>query len=151
MRFRVTPEELARQKIVTPGWHVVEITSAKEGQDKGKSGVTGGLLTVEGKVIAGSEEDKGAILRAWFSEKAQGTVKPLVEAALRVPFKADTDYDLTERNLKGKRMEWFVERGSYNGKPSNNVVDMRPLEGGAASTAAVAGEPVSAGNPMTKV
>ena len=140
MRFKVTPEELARQKVITPGWHGVEIIDVKEGSDKGKSGVVGQLLTVKARVLpGGKEEDTGAVLTCWFSEKAQGTIANFATAITGEPFQANKDYEFTERNLKGKRMEWYVERGTFNGKPSNNVVDHRAMAGAAVGGAAKAG------------
>lgn len=147
MRFRTTPEELARQKIVTPGWHPVEIIEVKEGPDKGKSGVVGQLLTVKARVLPGGKaDDVGAVLTCWFSEKAQGTIANFSQAITGEPFQANKDYDYGERNLKGKRMEWYVSRSSYNGKPSNQVDDQRAMQGAAgAGAGAVAGEAAKAG------
>jgi hypothetical protein len=125
MKFRATPEDLAKGQLVSPGWAPTELISAEDTTDKNGAG----LCVVRGRIIGGKEEDKGAILRTNFSEKAPGFLKNFVEAlAPGTKFEANKDYDITTANVRGKKMEWYIERGSYNGRPTNNVVDYRPLQ-----------------------
>ena len=124
MKFRASAEDLAKGQIVAVGWHVVEITRGEEGQD----GDGAGLFRVFAKVIGGREEDKGAVLRAQFSEKAQGMVKNFYEALSGAKFEPDKDYDLRDSTVKGKKMEWYVERGKYRGRDTNEVIDYRPIQ-----------------------
>lgn len=121
-RFRATPEDLARGRIVRPGWHPVEITDVKDTTDK-----TNAALTVVHARTLTKGEDEGAMLRTNFSEKAPGFVKNFVEAK-GVKFEANKDYEINNQNFRGTRMEWYVERDTYKGRPTNNVVDYRPLQ-----------------------
>ena len=124
MKFRATAEDLAKGKTVRVGWHPVECIRGEETTD----GDGAGLLRVLGKIIGGDENDKGAILRAQFSEKAQGMVKPFYEALTGQKFEPEKDYDLRDSAIRGKKMEWYVERGKYRGRDTNEVVDFRPMQ-----------------------
>jgi hypothetical protein len=124
MKFKATAEDLAKGQVVTPGWHVVECYKLEETTD----GDGAGLMKVHAKVIGGKEEDKGAVLRAQFSEKAQGMVKNFYETVTGAKFEADKEVDIREQHVRGKKMEWYVERGKYRGRDTNEVVDYRPVQ-----------------------
>lgn len=124
MKFRATPEDLAKGQIVSPGWLPVQLLEVEETTAKTDNS---GLAVVRARVIGGKDEDKGAILRTQFSEKAPGFIKNFVEALTGKKFEANTDYQITTANVKDKRMEWYVMRGEYQGRPTNNVMDYRPL------------------------
>lgn len=124
MKFKATAEDLAKGQVVTPGWQVVEMYKLEETTD----GDGAGLLRVFGRVIGGQEKDKGAILRAQFSEKAQGMIKNFYEALTGQKFEADKEVDVREQHIRAKKMEWFVERGKYRGRDTNEVVDFRPIQ-----------------------
>jgi len=124
MKFKATAEDLAKGQIVNVGWQVVEMYKLEEATD----GDGAGLLKVFAKVIGGKEEDKGAVLRAQFSEKAQGMVKNFYEALTGQKFEADKEVDIREQHVRGKKMEWYIERGKYRGRDTNEVVDYRPIQ-----------------------
>jgi hypothetical protein len=124
MKFKATAEDLAKGQVVTPGWQVVEMYKLEETTD----GDGAGLLRVFGRVIGGKEEDKGAILRSQFSEKAQGMIKNFYESLTGQKFEADKEIDVREQHVRGKKMEWYVERGKYRGRDTNEVVDYRPIQ-----------------------
>jgi hypothetical protein len=124
MKFKATAEDLAKGQIVNVGWQVVEMYKLEEATD----GDGAGLLKVFAKVIGGKEEDKGAVLRAQFSEKAQGMVKNFYEALTGTKFEADKEVDIREQHVRGKKMEWYIERGKYRGRDTNEVVDYRPIQ-----------------------
>lgn len=124
MKFRATAEDLAKGQIVSVGWQTVEITRGEETTD----GEGAGLFRVTAKVIGGQDKDKGAVLRAQFSEKAQGMIRPFYEALTGQKFEPEKDYDLRDNHVKGKKMEWYVERGKYRGRDTNEVVDFRPIQ-----------------------
>lgn len=127
-RFTASADDLAKGRLVTPGWHTVEIVSVEDTEDKDNA-----LLTVVlGRVIGGKEDEKGAILRTQFSEKAPAFCKNFVEALSTtdkpVKFEADRPYEINNQNFRGKKMEWYVERDTYKGRAKNNVADYRPLQ-----------------------
>lgn len=124
MKFRATAEDLAKGQIVSVGWHPVECTRGEETTD----GEGAGLFRVTAKVIGGQEKDKGAVLRAQFSEKAQGMIRPFYEALTGQKFEPEKDYDMRDNHVKGKKMEWYVERGKYRGRDTNEVIDFRPIQ-----------------------
>jgi hypothetical protein len=124
MKFKATAEDLAKGQIVNVGWQVVEMYKLEEATDNDGAG----LLKVFAKVIGGKEEDKGAVLRAQFSEKAQGMIKNFYEALTGQPFVADKEVDVRESHVRGKKMEWYIERGKYRGRDTNEVVDYRPVQ-----------------------
>lgn len=122
MRFRASVEDLKRGEVVSVGWHPVECTKAEELTDASGAG----LLRIHAKVIGGP--DKDGALRAQFSEKAQGMIRPFIEALTGAKFEAEKDYDVKDSHVRGKKMEWYVERGKYRGRDTNEVVDYRPLQ-----------------------
>lgn len=124
MKFRATAEDLAKGQIVSVGWQTVECLRGEETTD----GDGAGLFRVTAKVIGGKDEDKGAILRAQFSEKAQGMIKNFHEALTGQKFEADKDYDYRDSQVRGKKMEWYVERGKYRGRDTNEIIDYRPIQ-----------------------
>jgi len=124
VKFKATAEDLAKGQVVSPGWQVVEMYKLEETTD----GDGAGLLKVHAKIIGGKEQDKGAVLRAQFSEKAQGMVKNFYEALTGAKFEADKEVDIREQHVRGKKMEWYVERGKYRGRDTNEIVDYRPLQ-----------------------
>lgn len=124
MKFRATAEDLAKGQIVSVGWHPVECTRGEETTD----GEGAGLFRVTAKIIGGQEKDKGAVLRAQFSEKAQGMIRPFYEALTGQKFEPEKDYDMRDNHVKGKKMEWYVERGKYRGRDTNEVIDFRPIQ-----------------------
>lgn len=123
MKFKASAEDLAKGQVVSPGWQAVEMYRLVEGTD----GEGAGLLQVFGKIIGGKDQDRGAILKAQFSEKAQGMIKNFYESLTGQKFEADKEVDVREQHVKGKKMEWFVERGKYRGRDTNEVVDFRPF------------------------
>lgn len=123
MKFKASAEDLAKNQVVSPGWQLVEMYSLVEGTD----GSGAGLLQVFARVIGGKAEDKNAVLKAQFSEKAQGMIKNFYESLTGQKFEADKEVDVRESHVKGKKMEWFVERGKYRGRDTNEVVDYRPF------------------------
>jgi hypothetical protein len=126
-RFSVTADDLAKGKLVTPGWHPVEIIDVRDEQDKTENPAN--LTKIQGRVIGGKDEDKGAILGTQFSEKAPAFVKDFVEAKYgKGSFKPDTPVDITNGNFRGFKMMWYVERDTWKGRPKNNVVGYKPLE-----------------------
>jgi len=124
MKFRATAEDLAKGQIVKVGWHPVEITRGEETTD----GDGAGLFRVTAKIIGGDADDKGAVLRAQFSEKAQGMIKNFHEALTGAKFEPEKDYDYRDQQVRGKKMEWYVERGKYRGRDTNEVIDYRPMQ-----------------------
>jgi len=124
MKFKATAEDLAKGQIVNVGWQVVEMYKLEEATDNDGAG----LLKVFAKVIGGKPEDKGAVLRAQFSEKAQGMVKNFYEALTGQKFEADKEVDIRDNHVRGKKMEWYIERGKYRGRDTNEVVDYRPVQ-----------------------
>lgn len=124
MKFKASAEDLAKGQIVSVGWAPVEMYKVEETTD----GDGAGLLRVFARVIGGKDQDKGAVLRAQFSEKAQGMIKNFYESLTGQKFEADKEIDIRDNHVRGKKMEWYVERGKYRGRDTNEVVDYRPFQ-----------------------
>lgn len=128
MRFQITAEDLAKGKLVTPGWMAVELLKAEDVTSKNENKVKG--VKVTAKVIGGKEEDRGTTLYTQFWENAPGFSVNFL-AALGIKVEAGKEYEINTNNIKGRKMDWFINRGDYKGKPQNNVDDYRPLEAAA--------------------
>lgn len=122
MRFKFTPEDLARGTIVPAGeWYPVEIISYKAAFAKTDNSALDKLTY---QILNG--EFKGVKLYAQFSEKAPGFAIPLIASLTGQKVTEETDVEIND-NVVGRKLEVFVTRGEYKGKPQNEVSDYRPL------------------------
>ncbi len=120
--FNVTPEDMMVGKAVDPGWYPVEISEVKDSFAKKDNSQ---LTTVICKIIGAREAGVKLYLR--FSEKAPGFVVPFVEALSGQKFDAAGGKVELNSSLVGRQLEVCVQRGEYNGKPTNEVAAYAPM------------------------
>lgn len=121
----VTPDDLKRGDLVTPGWYNVEIDSYEEKEattDKSTNCI------FHFKIYEGS--NKGVSPTAFFNEKALGFGKNLWKA-LEFPFDPEKGYALSSELFKqtpGSKLQVYLVRGKSNkGNEFNEVKDYRAL------------------------
>lgn len=123
MKWNVSSEEAAKNKLAQPGWHPIEIIDYEEAMNKNGDAMNA-ILTF--RIFSG--EFKGVEKKVWFSEKAPGMMAPLLEA-LGVKTNADGSLsaDLNKQTLVGKKVQGNFIRGSYNNRPTNEINEYAPL------------------------
>ena len=120
-RVTFSQEDINRSKLVAPGWYPLKVTKFQEDQ----AGTDGSALYVyEVKINAGPFKD--VPMRYQISEKAIGMGVDFVEAC-GFPVQAGVPLELEK--CVGKDIEGFVQRGEYNGRPQNNLVQFRKPKG----------------------
>ena len=126
MRAILTPDDLKRGELVTPGWHPAEITGYEE-KDAATDSSTNCIFSF--KIFDGG--DKGKTANRLFNEKALGFGKALW-AVLGAPRTADGGYELTSQFFQsqvGKKLKIYIKIGKSNkGNEFNDVADFMPLE-----------------------
>lgn len=122
MKLRITPDDLKKGKLVTPGWYVAEVTDVTE-----KPAGTDGSMNwnIQLKII-GTEFDGVPVYRT-FNEKGAGFAVTFVEAFnVRIDEKSGVEIDL--KRTVGKKLKIYVKNEMYNNAMKNNVADFSPLE-----------------------
>ena len=116
-RVTFTNEDLLRAKLVPPGWYPLLVSKYQEDQ----AGTDGSALYVyEIKVDGGNFN--GVPLRYQISEKAQGMGIEFFEACgNEIKAGVSLEYD----KQVGKKIEGFIQRGEYKGRPQNQLVSFR--------------------------
>jgi len=119
-RVTFTQEDINRSKLVAPGWYPLKVTKFSEEQ----AGTDGSALYVyECKITSGPFKD--VPLRYQVSEKAMGMGVDFVEAC-GFPVQAGVPLELEK--CVGKDIEGFIQRGEYNGRPQNQLVQFRKVK-----------------------
>jgi hypothetical protein len=132
--FTPTTEGLAKGKLVTPAtWYPVEILKCEDLQSKKDQSAYTKVTMV---ITAG--EFKDVQLNTGFSEKWHEAVVPFVAAVTgRTDIKAfekeiaNNPVDINDRSFKGRKLEVYVERGSYKdaqgkSRDQNQITAYRP-------------------------
>ena len=121
-RVNMTQDDLLRSKLLIPQWYLVlvkdleETTASTDG-----SALYVYHLRVE-EDMKGDKSVAGVPLRFQVSEKAIGMAMPILIAC---GWKAAAG-TVELRDCLNKRVQVFVQRGEYNGRPQNQVTDFRP-------------------------
>ena len=123
MRVRITKDDLLKTQLLEPGWYPCEITGyTEETSKKGDS-----VNMIPTFIVIGSK-GKGAVLRTWFNEQGTVYMKNFLESiGAKMGSDGDFDVDLSEKTLKGKRLQVYITRGEYQGKGQNSATDYRPI------------------------
>lgn len=125
MRIKVTKDELDKNfKLVEPGWYKGKITDVetKAAKSDGSTNYIVKLAVIEG-------DELGTKFQRYYSEKALGFFGPLF-AALGAPKDAEGNYDIELNDLKGKNIDFYIQRGVNDKKqPTNEVSDFRAYTG----------------------
>ena len=120
MKWGITKEEVAKNKLAAPGWHKFEIASFAVELNKKKDANNAVFVfrIVDGEFI-------GVEVKVWFSEKVQSMMLPLLLALDPDCENEDGSVSatLSESALVGKQFMGMVKRGEWMGKPKNEISD----------------------------
>jgi hypothetical protein len=119
-RFNVSPADVAQGKLCQkPGWKLLEIVKYAEEPNKAKD-ATNYVFDFQ---VREEGVDNNITIRVWFSEKAPGFAVQFLKA-LGAEEKPDgsMSVDFTSA-LVGRRINGFISRGEYKGKPTNQIDD----------------------------
>lgn len=126
MRAILTPDDLKKGELVSPGWYPAEIVDYDE-KDADTDGSTN--CNFYFKILDGPF--KGVQVKRLFNEKALGFGKALW-ATLGLPYDAQKGYELTTELFKaqmGRKVQIYIARNKSNkGNDYNDVKDFRPIE-----------------------
>lgn len=123
MKFKVTPEDLKRGKLVPPAWYNLQITKVEE-----KPADTDGSMNwIMDFVIKGGEYD-GVPVRRYWNEKYHpaSNIEHFLEAfGVKVDDKAGIDIDF--QKTVGKELKAFIKNQlDKQNVMRNNIVDFAP-------------------------
>lgn len=120
MRINISPEDLAKNKLIKPGWHPLEVVDYDE--RKSKNGSSFNYIWTFRCLTPG----ENAIFTLFFNEQVVGRMSGLVLALGAVETESGVDVDLNKSELVGKTVKGNVFRGDYNGQPKNDVSEWMP-------------------------
>lgn len=138
LTFNLSEDDFLKGRLVQPGWQSSKIVSYEEKTSKEKVNPQTGERVppsqyIELKFQITDGPDKGAILYNNFSEKAPGFIIPFMEALMGAKLDPKNpehrSFTFTKDKLIGKFIDVEVIRGSYNGKPQNQVNAFKPFTG----------------------
>jgi len=122
-RIQIKNEDLLRSKLLPPGWYdtytgkEIDVTSAGQNAKN-----PGSALYVFKMKVETHPDLKDVPLRFQISEIAPGMAIPLLKACGWQPKVDNPDLNA----CVDKHIQAFVQRGSYNGRDTNEIVDFRP-------------------------
>ena len=127
----VTPDDLKKGDLVTPGWHPAVITKVEESEASEEAKNPGSTnVTFYFKILAGP--DKGVEPKRLFNEVAWGFAKDFF-ATLGFPKDDKGNYRISMvlfEQAVGFKLMIYVKRGKSNkGNEYNDVADFKPLRG----------------------
>ena len=126
MRAILTPDDLKKGEIITPGWHPAEIVGYEE-KDADTDKSTNCIFNF--KILDGPE--KGKTANRLFNEKALGFGKNLWPV-IGIPKTKEGGFELSSevfRAAVGKKLMVYVKTSKSNkGNDFNDVQDYRPLQ-----------------------
>lgn len=128
MLFTITQDDVNKGKLVEPGvWYPVEIQKVEDKETK-----KGEDMALVHLLITGGEF-QGVVLYQNFMPEYPGFIIDFLAAVSGVERTKDFEKSLinqpipvADKTLKGKKLEVFVTRGTYNNKPTNNIEGYRP-------------------------
>jgi len=121
-RVTFSQDDILRSKLLPPGWYPMLVKSFSEEQ----AGTDGSALYVWSVIVDGGPFN-GVPVRFQVSEKALGMGIEFLEAS-GYEVKAGVPLELDK--VVGKKLEGFVQRGEYKGKPNNQLVSFRKRKEG---------------------
>lgn len=129
MRATLTPDDLKKGELITPGWHPAEIVDYDEGEASAEAKSPGSTnCNFHFRIIDGPE--KGKTCKRLFNETALGFGKNLW-AVLYGPADPVKGYDLSSEMFKSKigtKLRIYIKRTKSNrGNEFNDVQDFQPL------------------------
>ena len=131
MRAVLSPDDLKKGDLISPGWHPAEIVDYDEAEASEEAKNPGSTnCNFHFKIIDGPE--KGKTAKRLFNETALGFGKALWAVLFGPPDPvAGYPTQLNTENFKaqiGKKLKIYVKRGKSNrGNEFNDVQDFQPL------------------------
>ena len=127
--FTITQEDLNKGKLVEPAvWYPVEVVKVED-----KTAKTSGADMILVHLLISGGDFKGTTLYQNFMPDHPGFIVDFLAALAKTErtkeFEAkilNNPIDVSDKSCKGKQLEVYVTRGSYNGKPTNNIEGYRP-------------------------
>ena len=103
---------------------MAEIVKYAEEENKKKDGTN---AVFDFRIVSDDANANNIEIRVWFSEKAPGIAVPFMKA-LGAEERPDgtMSVDFTQQ-LVGKRLQVFVKRGEFDGKPKNEISEYAPV------------------------
>ncbi len=128
-RITFTSDDLLRAKLLPPGWYPVLVKSYEE-QQAGTDGSTNHVftLTVDGGQFSGVPIRLLGNEKGYFPEFVEFISITIPDIKQGVPFETE--------KLVGKKLDGFVQRSEYKGRPQNQFVSFRNRAGGESSSTA---------------
>lgn len=125
MKWNVSPNDVSRGKLIQkPGWYPLEIVGYYEEQSK-KGDSTNAVFDF--RVVSDDPNANGIEIRNWFNEKAPGIAVPFMKA-LGAEEQPDGSMSVEfGKHLIGRKLQGFIKRGEYDGKPKNEISEYSPL------------------------
>ena len=127
MAFRYSQDDVARTQVVEEtSWLYCRITNYEEKASKkaDRRGISNHVVTM--KVEDPSSKYNGMVLIANFPEDYPGLAFGFLKAMGANIEKGGGEVDFAD--YKGDYVQVCVSPGTYNDKPSNNIVDYRPKD-----------------------
>jgi hypothetical protein len=127
--FTITQEDLNKGKLVEPAvWYPVEIVKVED-----KTAKTSGADMILVHLLITAGEFKGTTLYQNFMPDFPGFIVDFLAAIQGVERTKDFEakvlnnpIDVSDKTCKGRKLEVYVTRGSYNNKPNNQIEGYRP-------------------------
>jgi hypothetical protein len=124
MKWNVSPNDVSRGKLIgKPGWYTLEIAGYNEEQSK-KGDSTNAVFDF--RVISDDPNANGIEIRNWFNEKAPGIAVPFMKALGAEELPDGSMSVEFGKHLIGKRVQGFIKRGEFDGKPKNDISEFAP-------------------------
>ena len=121
-KYNITPEDMARTKLVEPGDYLMEITKIEEKPSK-TDGSINTIIHLKG--LEG--ESAGVPLWAQFNEKAPGFAIPFIKAlGGNLDPKKGGSFEISNETCKGKKVIGTLVHQEYQGQTRNAIRDFRP-------------------------
>jgi len=127
MAFRYTQDDVARTQVVEEtAWLYCQVTNYEEKASKkeDRKGISNHVVTF--KCEDPASKYNGLVLQANFPEDYPGLAFGFLKAMGHEPTKSGGEVDFND--YKKQYVQVCVQPSTYNGKPTNNIVDYRPAD-----------------------
>lgn len=127
--FTITQDDINKGKLVEPAvWYPVEVVKVED-----KIAKTSGADMILVHLLITAGEFKGTTLYQNFMPDFPGFIVDFLAAISGTERTKEFEQkilnnpiDISDKTVKGKKLEVYVTRGSYNNKPNNQIEGYRP-------------------------
>lgn len=127
--FTITQDDINKGKLVEPAvWYPVEVVKVED-----KVAKTSGADMILVHLLIRDGEFKGTTLYQNFMPDFPGFIVDFLAAISGTERTKEFEQkilnnpiDISDKTVKGKKLEVYVTRGSYNNKPNNQIEGYRP-------------------------